>query len=79
MYRKLEELWCCRVGYNSLAPLSSLADLPDECPSASSLYNESATIPYDHGNEYANIITLIGSYSSLCSRSTADSELLIEK
>jgi len=36
-------------------------------------------VSYTHGNEYANIITLIGSYSFLCSRSTESSELLMEE
>lgn len=42
-------------------------------------HNERMVISYNHGNEYANIITLIGSYSFLCSHSTENSELLIEK
>lgn len=66
VHRQAEELWCCTVGYCPLAPLSSLPSAP--LGSCIPLHHESTTIPYSHGNEYANIITLIGSYSSLCSQ-----------
>lgn len=45
----------------------------------SHLYNESMVISYNHGNEYANIIRLIGSYSFLPSHSTDNSFLFLEK
>lgn len=57
----------------SVAPELSVRQLD---PAA---HNERMVISYNHGNEYANIITLIGSYSFLCSHSTENSELLIEK
>lgn len=71
--------WFWFLGSPQISPSPGLPDERPSAPVGSPLHNESTSVPYNHGNEYANIITLIGSYSSLCSRSTENSELLIEK